>query len=128
LSMWHDIIHIMRWMKPCWIIPIVKLGSSLVACILSFHWIHGTYVLAYVQINLTHFNPYSCWPVILIIYNLPSWMCIKLEFMFLSMIIHCLYNRGKNIYICCLFHWYSNCRHKVFFNDNKIFYWLFPIS
>jgi hypothetical protein len=31
--------------------------------------------------------PYSCWLVILTIYNLPPGMCMRLEFMFLSMVI-----------------------------------------
>jgi hypothetical protein len=31
--------------------------------------------------------PYSCWPVILMVYNLPPGMCMRPEFMFLSMVI-----------------------------------------
>ena len=31
--------------------------------------------------------PYSYWPVILTVYNLPLGMCMRSEFMFLSMII-----------------------------------------
>jgi len=31
--------------------------------------------------------PYSCWPVILMVYNLPPGICMRLEFMFLSMVI-----------------------------------------
>ena len=31
--------------------------------------------------------PYSCWPVILMVYNLPPGMCMRPEFMFLSMAI-----------------------------------------
>jgi hypothetical protein len=31
--------------------------------------------------------PYSCWPVILTVYNLPPGMCMRPEFMFLSMVI-----------------------------------------
>lgn len=30
---------------------------------------------------------YSCWPVIIIIYNLPSWLCNKRKFMMLSLLI-----------------------------------------
>jgi hypothetical protein len=30
---------------------------------------------------------YSCWPVILTPYNLPPWMCMKREVMFLSILI-----------------------------------------
>ena len=40
------------------------------------------------------FNPYdqsdkvySCWLVILTLYNLPPWICMKREFMFLTIII-----------------------------------------
>ena len=31
--------------------------------------------------------PYSCWPVILTVYNLPPGMCMRPEFMFLSTVI-----------------------------------------
>jgi hypothetical protein len=44
--------------------------------------------------------PYSCWPVILTVYNLPPGMCMKLEFMFLSMVIPGLSNPGRNIDVC----------------------------
>ena len=30
---------------------------------------------------------YSCWPVVIVIYNLPSWLCMKKKFMMLSMLI-----------------------------------------
>lgn len=30
---------------------------------------------------------YSCWPVILVIYNLPPWLCMKRKFMMLSLLI-----------------------------------------
>ena len=30
---------------------------------------------------------YSCWPVIVTPYNLPPWMCMKRQFMFLSLLI-----------------------------------------
>ena len=32
-------------------------------------------------------TPYSCWPVILTVYNLPPRVCMRLEFMFLSTVI-----------------------------------------
>jgi len=41
--------------------------------------------------------PYSCWPVILTVYNLPSGMCMRLEFMFLSMVIPGLSSLVQNI-------------------------------
>jgi len=30
---------------------------------------------------------YSCWPVIVTPYNLPPWMCMKRQFMFISLLI-----------------------------------------
>ena len=30
---------------------------------------------------------YSCWPVIVVIYNLPPWLCMKRRFMLLSVLI-----------------------------------------
>ena len=30
---------------------------------------------------------YSCWPVIVTPYNLPPWMCMRRQFMFLSLLI-----------------------------------------
>ncbi|KAL0537001.1 hypothetical protein IC582_025969 [Cucumis melo] len=32
-------------------------------------------------------SKYSCWPVVIVIYNLPPWLCIKRKFMMLSMLI-----------------------------------------
>ena len=44
--------------------------------------------------------PYSCWLVILTVYNLPPRMCIRLEFMFLSMVILGPSSPGWNIDVC----------------------------
>ena len=44
--------------------------------------------------------PYSCWPVILTVYNLPSGMCMRLEFMFLSIVIPGRSSLGWNIDVC----------------------------
>jgi len=44
--------------------------------------------------------PYSCWPVILTVYNLPLGMCMRLEFMFLSMVIPGPSSPGWNIDVC----------------------------
>jgi hypothetical protein len=44
--------------------------------------------------------PYSCWPVILLVYNLPPVMCMRLEFMFLSTVIPGLSSLGQNIDVC----------------------------
>jgi hypothetical protein len=44
--------------------------------------------------------PYSCWPVILTVYNLPLGMCVRLEFMFLSMVIPSPSSPGRNIDVC----------------------------
>jgi hypothetical protein len=41
--------------------------------------------------------PYSCWPVILTVYNLPPGMSMRLEFMFLSMVIPGPSNPERNI-------------------------------
>jgi hypothetical protein len=47
--------------------------------------------------------PYSCWLIILTIYNLPSGMCMRPEFMFLSIVIPGPSSPGQNIDIClCL--------------------------
>ncbi|GLT26241.1 hypothetical protein SLA2020_013230 [Shorea laevis] len=42
-------------------------------------------------------TPYSCWPVFLIVYNLPPELCMKLEHIFLAMIIARSKNPRKNI-------------------------------
>jgi hypothetical protein len=44
--------------------------------------------------------PYSCWSVILMIYNLPPRMCMRPEFMFLSMVIPGPNSPGQNIDVC----------------------------
>jgi len=44
--------------------------------------------------------PYSCWPIILTIYNLPPGMCMRLKFMFLSTVIPGLSSLGRNIDVC----------------------------
>ena len=53
------------------------------------------------------FNPfgsfaasYSCWPVILMLYNLPPMMCVRSEFMFLSTVIPGPSSLGRNIDVC----------------------------
>jgi len=44
--------------------------------------------------------PYSCWLIILTIYNLPPGMCMRPEFMFLSIVIPGPSSPGQNIDIC----------------------------
>jgi len=44
--------------------------------------------------------PYSCWPVILTVYNLPPGMCMRPEFMFLSTVIPGPRSPGWNIDVC----------------------------
>ena len=44
--------------------------------------------------------PYSCWPVILTVYNLPPEMCMRPEFMFLSTVIPGPSSPGWNIDVC----------------------------
>ena len=45
-------------------------------------------------------TPYSCWPDILTVYNLPPGMCMRLEFMFLSTVIPGSSSPGRNIDVC----------------------------
>jgi hypothetical protein len=48
-------------------------------------------------------TPYSCWLIILTVYNLPPGMCMRPEFMFLSMVIPGSSSLGRNIDVClCL--------------------------
>jgi len=44
--------------------------------------------------------PYSCWPVKLTVYNLPPGMCMRPEFIFLSMVIPGPSSSGWNIDVC----------------------------
>jgi len=44
--------------------------------------------------------PYSCWLVILMVYNLPPGMCMRSEFMFLSTVIPGSRIPGRNIDVC----------------------------
>jgi len=44
--------------------------------------------------------PYSCWLVILMVYNLPPGMCMRSEFMFLSIVIPSPSSPGRNIDVC----------------------------
>jgi len=44
--------------------------------------------------------PYSCWPVILMVYILPPGMCMRPEFMFLSMVILGPSSPSRNIDVC----------------------------
>jgi hypothetical protein len=53
------------------------------------------------------FNPFrsfvasnSCWSLILMVYNLPIGMCIRLEFIFLSMVIPSSNSPSQNIDVC----------------------------
>jgi len=45
-------------------------------------------------------TPYSCWPIILTVYNLPPRMCMRPEFMFLSTVIPGPSSPGRNIDVC----------------------------
>ena len=44
--------------------------------------------------------PYSCWPIIFMVYNLPSGMYMRPEFMFLSMVIPNPSSLSQNIDVC----------------------------
>ena len=73
----------------------MKPGNTLTVCILTFQLNQGTCVLGCVYMDSTHFaTPYSCWPVILTVYNLPPGM--RLNFMFLSMVIPGPSSAGRN--------------------------------
>jgi hypothetical protein len=45
---------------------------------------------------------YSCWPIILTVYNLSPGMCMRPNFMFLSTVIPGPSNSGQNIDVCLL--------------------------
>ncbi|XP_017228364.2 uncharacterized protein LOC108203745 [Daucus carota subsp. sativus] len=42
-------------------------------------------------------NRYSCWPVMLVTYNLPPWLCMKRKFMMLTTLISGPHEPGNNI-------------------------------
>ncbi|KAK2653269.1 hypothetical protein Ddye_013125 [Dipteronia dyeriana] len=39
---------------------------------------------------------YSCWPMVMVTYNLPSWLCMKRKFMMLSLLISGPYQPGND--------------------------------
>lgn len=49
-------------------------------------------------------HAYSNWPVILTVYNLPSWLCMPCPFLFLTLLIFDPVSPGQNIdvYFCLL--------------------------
>jgi hypothetical protein len=59
-------------------------------------------LVMYIQIQSILFiaASYPCWLVILTVYNLPLYMCLRSEFMFLSTIILDPNSPGQNIDIC----------------------------
>ena len=50
-----------------------------------------------VNLHSTLNTTYSCWPVMLVIYNLPSWMCMKRKFIMLSLLIYGLKQPANNL-------------------------------
>ena len=40
---------------------------------------------------------YSMWPVVLIVYNLPPWLCMKKEYLMLTLLIPGPSSPGKNM-------------------------------
>ncbi|XP_073153348.1 uncharacterized protein [Henckelia pumila] len=44
-------------------------------------------------------SAYSCWPVVMITYNLPPWLCMKRKFMMLSLLIYGPKQPGNDIYV-----------------------------
>jgi len=104
LSTWHGNNHMMRLMKWWCIILTTKHGNTLRVCILFFSAELRNVCLGLCTDGFNPFglfsSPYSCWLVILTIYNLPSGMCMRLKFMFLSTIIPGPSSPGQNIDVC----------------------------
>ena len=42
-------------------------------------------------------NRYSCWPVVLVTYNLPPWLCMKRKFMMLTVLVSGPHEPGNNL-------------------------------
>ena len=42
-------------------------------------------------------NRYSCWPVVLVTYNIPPWLCMKRKFMMLTILVSGPHEPGNNI-------------------------------
>nr|XP_017233155.1 PREDICTED: uncharacterized protein LOC108207204 [Daucus carota subsp. sativus] len=42
-------------------------------------------------------NRYTCWPVVLVTYNLPPWLCMKRKFMMLTILVSGPHEPGNNI-------------------------------
>ena len=66
-----------------------------------FNSVHPYFSAELKNVRLESFAaPYSCWPVILTVYNLPPGMCMRPEFMFLSIVIPGPSSPGQNIDVC----------------------------
>jgi hypothetical protein len=66
-----------------------------------FNSVHPYFSAELKNVRLGSFAaPYSCWPVILTVYNLPPGMCMRPEFMFLSIVIPGPSSPGQNIDVC----------------------------
>jgi len=66
-----------------------------------FNSVHPYFSAESKNVRLGSFTaPYSCWPVILTVYNLPPGMCIRPEFMFLFIVIPGPSSPGQNIDVC----------------------------
>ncbi|XP_074356763.1 uncharacterized protein LOC141696534 [Apium graveolens] len=42
-------------------------------------------------------NRYSCWPIVLVIYNLPPWLCMKRKFMMLTILVSGPHEPGNDV-------------------------------
>ncbi|XP_074377228.1 uncharacterized protein LOC141718744 [Apium graveolens] len=42
-------------------------------------------------------NRYSCWPIVLVTYNLPPWLCMKRKFMMLTILVSGPHEPGNNL-------------------------------
>jgi len=96
---WHQSHHAVDGVTS--ILLTVKHGNTLIVCILTFQLNQG---LGLCTDGFNPFGsfaaPYSYWPIILTVYNLPSRMCIRPEFMFLSMVIPGPSSPEWNIDVC----------------------------
>jgi hypothetical protein len=94
----------MRLMEWWCILLTAKHGNTLTMCNLTFSVESRNVCLGLCTYEFNPFGsfvaPYSCWIVILTVYNLPPGMCIRQEFMFLSMIISGPSSPGRNIDVC----------------------------
>ena len=86
-----------------------KHGNTLTVCIITFQ-LNQEMCLGLCTDGFNPFRsfvaPYSCWSIILTVYNLPPEMCMRPEFMFLSTVIPGPSSLGRNIDVCLRLDWW----------------------